>query len=63
MTLAFIVRCEGTPEIRYTIPLGQCRAAYPARATDPDLALQEARHHGWTKHDGKDLCPACSRYA
>lgn len=62
MTLAYVVRCEGTPDVRPTIPLGQCRSAYPARATDPDLALTEARQHGWKRHGGKDLCPSCSRY-
>lgn len=62
MSTTAMVRCDGTPDIRPTIPLGQCRAAYPARATDPHDAIVEATQHGWTSYGLKDLCPSCSRY-
>lgn len=62
MTVALIIRCDGTPAIRPTIPLGQCRAAYPARSLEPVAALTEAHERGWSSPGDKDLCPSCSRY-
>ena len=62
MSLTMVVRCDGTPDIRPTLPIGQCRAAYPARATDPAEAVDEAVARGWRRHRGEHLCPSCSRY-
>lgn len=60
--MTLMVRCDGTPEIRPTIPLGRCRAAYPAKAVEPVEALAEAQEHGWKSHGDKELCPSCARY-
>lgn len=62
MTIALIIRCDGTPAIRPTISLGQCRAAYPAEATDPEEALAEAYEHDWEPFGEEHLCPSCARY-
>lgn len=62
MTLALIIRCDGTPEVRPTIPLGRCRAAYPARATELFEALAEAREYGWEVRGTLHYCPSCGRY-
>ena len=61
MTATIVIRCDGTPADRPSIPLGQCRAALPTHQTRAVDGLDEALRHGWTVVDGRDLCPSCTR--
>jgi hypothetical protein len=68
VTVALLVRCDGTRADRPSMALERCRAFLP---TSVDVwspnhrrdAFREAGAHGWnvTRDDGRDLCPSCDR--
>lgn len=70
MTVALLVRCNGTPADRPGMALERCRAFRPTSATTIDAARAEAIRAGWrTRWDPatwpapsvqQDLCPACA---
>lgn len=60
MTIAIVVRCDGTPADRPSIPLAECRASFPTQTEFVGLAIDQAVDHGWSRDGKRHLCPACT---
>lgn len=60
MSIAIVVCCDGTPEDRPSIPLGQCRASFPTAAPLKWMAVGQAQKKGWSLDGERNLCPSCT---
>jgi hypothetical protein len=60
MSVSVVVRCDGTPDDRPSIPLGQCRSSFPSRQPLVDQAIADAVNHGWSIVGDRELCPSCT---
>ena len=55
MASGVTIYCEGLSQDQ------DCPENYPTRMSRAEYARAEAREHGWTRRQGIDLGPICSR--